>query len=123
MVPDRMHRPALEDSGEEAGDGPAHEDAGDGVKGVFEVRVVGGEDAAVEQEDAELGATGAEWVDGFEDVEGSAGANGIGRADADDVLPEAVMCACRVDRQHGSQGRRVLECSFHGSETYRRAWR
>lgn len=96
VVPDRMHRPALKDGGEEAGDGPAYEDAGYGVEGVFEVRVVGREDAAVEQEDAELGAAGAEWVDGFEDVEGSAGANGIGGADADDVLPEAIMCACRV---------------------------
>ncbi len=48
MIPNGMHRPALEDGGEKAGDSPAHEDAGDGVEGVFEVGVVGGEDAAVE---------------------------------------------------------------------------
>lgn len=48
MIPNGTHRPALEDGGEKAGGSPAHEDAGDGVEGVFEVRVVGGEDAAVE---------------------------------------------------------------------------
>lgn len=113
-----MHRPALEDGGEEAGDGPAHQDAGDGVEGVFEVGIVGSKDAAVEEQDAELGAACTERVDGFEHVGGSAGANGIGWADADDVLPETIMCACRADCQHGLQRRDIL-----GSEAYRKVWR
>ncbi len=48
MIPNGMHRPALEDGGEKAGDSPTDEDAADGVKSVFEVGVIGGEDAAVE---------------------------------------------------------------------------
>lgn len=113
-----MHRPALENSGEEAGDGPTDEKAGDSIEGILEIRIVGREDAAIQKENAEFGAAGTEGVDGFKNVEGSGGADGVLRTDTKDVLAHAVMCAYKsiisTKPHHGAmidcrQGSRLTE--------------
>ena len=93
MIPDSVYRPALEDSGEEARDSPADENGGYGIQRVLEVRIVGGEDAAVEEEDTEFRRCRAGWVDGLENVEGSAGFDGVGEANSNNVFAEAVVSA------------------------------
>jgi hypothetical protein len=67
FVEDVRHRRALEDGGEDGGDGVAADNRSAGVAGDAEPAL--GEDSEVEEEDAELGEVDGEFVEDLVEVE------------------------------------------------------
>ena len=90
-LPEVFDGAAGEGGGEEAGDGPGGDQSADDVQRSLKVRAARGEDAAVEEEDRDLGRGGAPGEDGLEGVDVLEEEARVGGTNADDMFAETIV--------------------------------